>query len=188
MQIVNWLMILVVLLGPIVAVQVQKFIEIGREKKGQRLYIFKTLMATRGSPISGAHVEALNMIDLVFYGKNKRDKKIVDKWKEYLDHLCNAPQDRAAGDYTASFKLWLGKNGDYLTDLLFEMAQSLGFEYDKVTLKKGVYVPKGHNDLEMEQQILRWQLLDVFGGQRRIHVEIHDSESQEKLPRPAIVA
>jgi len=64
MTISDWLMISAVLTGPILAVQVQKFIESWREAKQRKIYIFKTLMATRGTTLSPRHVEALNIIDV----------------------------------------------------------------------------------------------------------------------------
>ena len=50
------------LLGPIFAVQAQKWLEAGREKKARMLAIFRTLMATRAALLSQAHVEALNSV------------------------------------------------------------------------------------------------------------------------------
>ena len=60
------LTILAVILGPILAVQAQKAIERWRERRNRKLWVFKTLMATRGSRLSPNHVQALNMIDLEF--------------------------------------------------------------------------------------------------------------------------
>lgn len=61
-------MIAAVILGPILAVQVQKRIEKLREKWGRKNHLFQILMSTRASRLSPDHVQALNMIDLVFYG------------------------------------------------------------------------------------------------------------------------
>ncbi len=86
LTIADGLMILAVLLAPFLAVYVQRKIDASREKKGQKLWIFRTLMATRGNKISLEHVQALNSIDL-FFVKRGKEKKIVEKWAEYLDHL-----------------------------------------------------------------------------------------------------
>ncbi len=56
--IADWLMVVAVVLSPIIAVQVQKMIESFREKRGRKLQLFRTLMATRGSRLSPLHVEA----------------------------------------------------------------------------------------------------------------------------------
>ncbi|WP_373426698.1 DUF6680 family protein [Neorhizobium galegae] len=65
----DWMIILATLAGPILAIQVQKFLERGRENRNRRLQIFRTLMATRAASVSPAHVEALNSIALEFYGR-----------------------------------------------------------------------------------------------------------------------
>ena len=71
MTISDWLMIIAVLLAPLIAVQVQKWLEHHRENRERKLRVFKTLMATRAATVSPDHVQALNMIDLEFSGKRK---------------------------------------------------------------------------------------------------------------------
>lgn len=171
MTIADGLMILAVLLGPILAIQVQKIIEYRKEKSGRRLSIFKTLMATRGAPISYAHVEALNMIEIEFH-PHKKFKNIIDQWKIYLDHLASAPQDRAASTYNADFATWSSKNNEHLIDLLYIMSKQFGYDFDKVTLKKGVYVPKGHNDIEIENQFIRRSFIDVLLGRKSLPINV----------------
>ena len=78
-----------VLLAPVFAVQVQKYLEILREKRNRRMWIFHSLMATRAAKVSAQHVQALNMIDIEFYGQkrfgirlqSKSEKRIIDAWK-----------------------------------------------------------------------------------------------------------
>jgi Family of unknown function (DUF6680) len=49
-------------------------------------------MATRAAVLSVSHVEALNAVPIDFYG----DKKVIDAWEEYFEHLTNAPSDNPA--------------------------------------------------------------------------------------------
>ncbi len=125
-----------IILGPILAVQIEKYLERRRENKNRRLSIFKTLMATRGSALSWDHVEALNRIDLEFSG-NKKFEKVIQTWKEYFDNLSRKyiPEEEA---------IWVNKNQDLLADLLYEMGHSLGFNFDKILIKRNVYSPVGH--------------------------------------------
>ena len=62
------LMIASTLLGPILAVQAQKWVERARTSGDRRDWIFTTLMATRQTRLSTEHVRALNLIDLAYYG------------------------------------------------------------------------------------------------------------------------
>ena len=68
MRIADVLIVIAVILGPILAVQAQKMIEAWRNKREKRITVFRVLMATRGTPISPHHVEALNLIDIEFAG------------------------------------------------------------------------------------------------------------------------
>src|SRR5690606_1218581 len=86
MTLIDYLTIGAIVSGPILAVQAEKFLERKREQKNRRLSVFKTLMATRGSVLSTAHVEALNRIDLEF-SYDKKFTKVIASWKEYFDNL-----------------------------------------------------------------------------------------------------
>lgn len=88
------------LISPLLAVQSQKFIERYSEVKQLKIEIFKQLMSTRSpnARLSSNHVNALNMIDLAFYGKIKKGKAkrsetedlVISAWKLYFTHL-NTP-------------------------------------------------------------------------------------------------
>ena len=88
MDATNIITVLAIFLGPIFAVQVQKFIEYRNEHRNKKLSIFHILMSTRGIKLSAEHVYALNMIDIEFYGKThfgKRkqtngEKKVTIAW------------------------------------------------------------------------------------------------------------
>jgi hypothetical protein len=43
----DWITVLAVVAGPILAVQAQKYVEAFRERKQRRLTLFRTLMSTR---------------------------------------------------------------------------------------------------------------------------------------------
>ena len=83
----DWLMILAVFLGPIIAVRLTRYLDDKKEVRERKIKIFKTLMATRAYTISWEHVTALNQIDLEFDKANKKEKAVIDAWKEYLDIL-----------------------------------------------------------------------------------------------------
>lgn len=170
MTIADVLMITAVILGPILAVQAQKMIEGWRNKREKRIAVFRVLMATRGTPISPHHVEALNLIDIEFAGGSKKEKSVREAWKLYLDHLCDCPNDYQDPAYQAKLDAWTNKSKDLLVDMLNAMALILGYSFDKVQLKKGAYTPKGFADLDTEQYLLRRGVLDVIYGKRGIPV------------------
>ena len=62
--------------------------------------IFRTLMATRATRLSAEHVQALNGIELTFYGGGKKEKKVLEAWKAYHDHLNTKYEGTAANEWT----------------------------------------------------------------------------------------
>lgn len=177
MTINDWLIIAAMIIAPILAVQIQKFIECRKETKERKIQIFRTLMATRATPISPLHVEALNMIDVVFY----KDKNIVDAWKLLLDNFSNYPKDTKDPNYQTKLTASSEKSSDLLIDLLYEMAKSLNYDFDKVHLKRGVYIPQAHAVFNLEQDIIRKSLVEVFVGKKTIPINIVSPADNEKV-------
>ena len=173
MTISDWLMILAVLLAPFFAVAVQRMIDQSRERRGQKLWIFRTLMATRGNKISLEHVQALNMIDLFFERKGK-EKSIIEKWDEYLDHLSQPIKDDDT-NYQIKLEQWTARGDDILADMLQLMGKSLGYDFDKVRIRKGIYVPRGHGDLDLENRVIRRGIAEILIGRRSLPVSVSES-------------
>ncbi len=142
------------LIGPVLAVQAQKFLENRRGLRNQKMHIFSTLMATRAARISPNHVQALNMIDLAFNGgsrsRRRSETDVLDAWRDYLDHL-NSPG--------ADNERWHDRQGELFIALLSSMAHDLGLRYDRVLLRNGAYLPQGHSDQEEDQHRARKLLL-----------------------------
>jgi bifunctional DNase/RNase len=116
-------------------------------------------MTTRATDIAVAHVEALNSIEVEFYAKDGPDKKVLDAWRIYVNHV-----NSRAGQGSAAER-WVEKRKDLLVDLIYEIAQSLDYDIDKVAIKNNAYYPKGHADIESEQNALRKAALKVFSGE-----------------------
>ncbi|WP_200157127.1 DUF6680 family protein [Allochromatium vinosum] len=163
MTISDWLMIAAVFLGPIVSVRLTRYLDDKREIRERKLNIFKTLMATRAYNVSWAHVEALNRIDLEFNKNHKKEKEVIDAWKEYLDLLSDSdvPNDQ-----------WVTKRVELLVELLHKMAKVLRYDFDKTHIKNSSYSPRVHSQTEVEQNTLRKELIEVLEGLRSLPMEI----------------
>ena len=164
-----------IIIGPILAIQIQKFIEDRKEKRNRKMQIFKTLMTTRANPLSISHVEALNMIDIEFYD----NKKLKEAWRLLLDNFVNYPKYPNAPDFQTKLDLFSQKSTELLADLLYEMAKSLGYDFDKVHIMRGVYIPKGHTDIFLDQEFIRRSLVGLFLGQIPIPVKIISAEDKK---------
>lgn len=165
MKMAEWLMIAAVLLAPLAAVQVQKFLERYREDKARKLNVFKTLMATRAATVSPQHVQALNMIDLEFQGV--KYKGVTDAWKTYLDHLSHHPKDDEKQQ-----AIWGERRVDLLAKLLIEMGKSLGYTFDEVHVKRGIYAPEAHAQYETEEQLIRNGLVRLLHGRSHLKMDV----------------
>jgi len=164
----DWLTIVAIILGPLFAVQVQKTIERFIEQRNRQLDIFKTLMATRATPLSNAHVEALNRIDVEFYAA----KKIKDAWKQLFDHFqYNYPQ-REDQEYQSKIDRCVDTATELRVTLLYEMAIELGYTFDRVLLKRGAYTPVAHGDIEQDNLTIRKGLTDLFTGKKDFPVVV----------------
>jgi len=173
LELKDWAVVASTVLGPILAVQAQKAVEVFRERHGRKTRLFEQLMATRTSRVAPEHVRALNMIDLVFYGerifgiprRSDREQRVLDSWKEYLDHLYNrGPDDQLSQ--------WVAKGDELFTNLLCALADDIGFKFDRVQLKRGSYSPIAHGELEAEQAELRHATLSLVTGKHALKMNV----------------
>jgi hypothetical protein len=144
------------MLGPILAVQAQKYLERHRDRRDRQSRIFHTLMNTRAETLSAEHVQGLNSVPLEFQAKRGPQREIIDAWNVYLDHLNSHSNDLA---------LWGEKRVDLFVELLGKMATFLGYDFDPVQIKKGFYSPQGHAMLATEQETIRTGLAKLFRGE-----------------------
>ena len=174
----TWAIVFATLLGPILAVQVQKAIERIKERHSRKTWVFQTLMATRGQRVAPNHVQALNMIDLAFYGarrlglhhRTKSEQSVIDAWHEYLRHLNHGPQEPTEANMTS----WGASGNELFYNLLFAVAVNVGYKITREQLKEGGYSPVAHGYLEIEQNLLRQNALRVLTGQQSLKIEMNN--------------
>ncbi|WP_128921849.1 DUF6680 family protein [Bradyrhizobium nanningense] len=138
------------LLGPILAVQAQKWVEGFREKRDRRFNIFRTLMATRATNLTAAHVEAINAVPIDFYG----DKPIIDAWEEYFEHLTKSADTGA---------LWGQRRIDLFTKLLAAIGQRVGYAFSAAQMNR-IYFPNAHGRMEEDAEAIRTGMAALFKG------------------------
>jgi hypothetical protein len=167
--VISILTIIAIVVGPIVALDIQRRLDKGREARNRKLWVFKTLMSFRATALSPNFVQALNLIEVEFDSKNEREKAVLIAWKVLLDHfgeLGKTPLPPNADEKTATLT----------TNLLLAMGKCLGYDFDEVQIKKGAYYPMGLGNVEQEQHSVRRGILDVLAGRRRIPVGIFEDK------------
>jgi len=177
----NWLIVIATLAGPILAVQAQKFIERARDAKQRRLRLFYTLMGTRAARVAPDHVQALNMIDIEFYGRRilgsrfqfGKERKVIDAWRIYQDHL----NDRVSSE---NIDAWIKRGDDLFVDLLYFISLAVGYDFDKVQLKRGVYSPRAHDENELAQLSIRDNLVKLLSGEKPLQMAVTSFPTSEE--------
>jgi len=170
MSLESWLTIAAIIIGPIAALFIQRSLDERRAKKDRRVRIFHALMSNRASRLSPGWVQALNGIETEFFGETK----VIEAWRLMVDHL-NTP----SGNDAAQNARWTETLIDHANDMLHEMAESLGYHFDKVTIKRNAYYPSGWGEIEVEQHALRKKLLELLDGKRKLPMAVFEDTFPE---------
>jgi hypothetical protein len=175
----GWLTMLAIILGPILAVQVEKYLQRKRGETDRKLRVFKELMATRGTRLAPRHVEALNMIDLEFGADVDREKPVVEAWRTYRDALS------IPGDQPEPYPGFYANRDGLLVTLLYEMSKAVGYSsFDTVKIKRDGYAPFGHGKIEEEVAEIRRGMVEVVAGRRPIAITPVAPPQPAALPQP----
>src|SRR5688572_21913983 len=130
MNIDTWAIVMATALGPVLAVEAQRWVTKYVEGRQRKLTLFRTLMNPRVASLSQEHVTALNAVPLEFH----RDQEIMRQWRTYLDHL---------NKQSTTLDVWGQRRLDLYTDLLALMSRRLKYGFDPLQLKNEVYSPRG---------------------------------------------
>jgi hypothetical protein len=165
----DWITLLALLCGPILALLAQRALDWLREKDKRRKALYFKLMSTRATWLANEHVEALNSIDIVF----TRDEKIRRLWKTCLDHLAT-PEAGSEWNETLT---------DLRVDLYQAIGHKLGYRYTTDYIKRGIYFPKHYVTVQENQnKMLAGLAAAVEHG--RLKVEVIEPPAPPPALRP----
>jgi hypothetical protein len=166
----DWLTLLALLLGPVLAVVVSLW----RERRQEKHRLFQTLLVTRGSWLSVEHVRALNSISVVFF----KYQGIQDRWQLLYDHFQR--DTRTPG--------WNDRHGDLMAELLKEMARKLHYRISESELRRLTYTPQYHGDWEKAQAEIAMNWAAVLRGERALPVSVRQvTESSASKDPPGVL-
>ena len=144
----TWAIVAATACGPLLAVALTLGLTYRREAEAKkerareviynrRLHVFRTLMSTRRVGISSDHVNAINLIEVDFYGC----AAVEAEWKTYKKHLDDNSQPEG--------EAWRRTREKLLSKLLFEIAKVVGFDIPAIEIFEGGYAPGGwaHRDI-----------------------------------------
>jgi hypothetical protein len=148
--------------GPIKAVEITRANDDRREQKRRQFEVFHSLMKTRAFRLAPEHVMALNLVQVEFYGHLPIDTA----YRKYMTLLGRTPPP--ANDPGA--ERFYQEQEDALYDLLHEIGRELGYAYDRRDLQRLAYGPRGWENDEMQQRVLRTVLIELLTGRRSLQV------------------
>lgn len=174
----DWFTILAILAAPWIALWIQAKLDDRKEAKKRRLDIFKTLMATRATPLSQTHIKALNMIDIEFY-ENKKYRSVRKTWRAYLHvrikHTVNNDAEMIQFNKDCE---------ETLTNLLVAMGESLGYDFDETHIRESIYKPQSLVTEENYQAFIKSKLVELFSGKTPLPMDVKSFSAP--LPDPSV--
>lgn len=192
METVAFVTVIALLMGPIGAVLIARYIEDRRTKRQQRMEIFRTLMRTRRIPISPEHVGALNLVEIEF----KDELEVLSAWKDLFVHFGTAHAEKDDEKFTADMddKEKATRQQKYherlhqerqklLTLLLHAIAKVLKFKIEQLEIFEGGYVPQGWEDIELQQNAIRRFAVDLYLGRRVLPIGVLDYTQVKHKPK-----
>jgi hypothetical protein len=153
--------IVAVLVGPISAVLVTRYVDESRLKQTRRMDVFRTLMRTRRMRLNPDHVGALNLVEIEFYG----EKVVIESWKAYWAHL----RQTLPVDANQQQQFFRDQEG-LLTKLLHAIATSLKFNIEQMAIFEGGYVPQGWLDDDQSWRMMRALILEILNNRRGLPI------------------
>ncbi len=140
LQVINVVALVII---PILAIILGRWLQDRAEKRKDKMQIFKTLMIARVYSYTRESVEALNIIDIVF----SDDKSVRDAWAKLYDSYKVVNPD----------EMHLQKIQQNQYKLLESMANTLGYK-NEITWEtiQNPYIPVGYsNQIKMQESFTK---------------------------------
>jgi hypothetical protein len=153
-----------IIAGPLAAVLISRHLQDRSEKRSRQMQVYRSLMATRRSPLSPQRVEALNLIDVEF----AKSHQTIFEFKKLVD-LYNDTARWKSNDRDVRTQI-LQEVNDKTADMLNEMGKALGFNFESLELLRGGYAPEAFADIEDQQYQAREFLASLNRGTRAVPV------------------
>jgi hypothetical protein len=141
-----------IIAAPIIALEVQRRLEANRARRERREVIFKALWVNRRRQFWVARVDALNMIDVEFFG----EKKVLDAWDDLRAHYFK--QDHPGLNNEQIF----AEREEKFATLLFEISQVLGYPFGRTQIRDNIYRPELHGKFDEIEFETRSRVLDLL--------------------------
>ncbi len=181
----DWAVVAATFLGPVFAVQAQRYVDGLREIRQMQEATYLALFATRATPVHEKHVEALNAIPVAFHrqnvalvwlrpGRGKQLDAILVTWRELL--ACfNENMDGAT---QSAWDDWDRRRMNLDFALITKIGDFLGWTMATVDLRTQTYFPVGHGKRINDQDAVLQGFAKVFRGESKLPIEVSVAAAQ----------
>lgn len=170
-----WITIAAIVAGPFFAVVVTHILQESKDLKQRRMHVFRGLMTSRRTPLSPERVQALNLIEVEFFGKQAVLNRFSDLLEVYNDQVRWKSED---SDVRTSV---LQEVDDKTVLLLQEMGRVLGYKLENLTLLRGGYYPEAFSQIELQQNEIREFLVGLKKGSLYLPTALLDVRHPQKM-------
>jgi hypothetical protein len=132
------LSVLAIMAAPISALWIQRKIEADKAQRDRRQAIFKALWVNRRRAFWIARVDALNMIDIEFIGR----ERVLDAWQALFAHYVRS-------DHPGTQDQIFNEREELFATLLYEMSQVLKYKFSRTYVRDNIYRPTLHGEMDM---------------------------------------
>ena len=160
MHLSDFAIVFATFMGPIAAVQLQKFLDRHGERNKRQVEVFRALMASRTTPNSPQYVNALNAVPLEFH----ENQHVMSAWNDLLIHLNS--------DASAQPDAWAQIRVNRFIALLKAMGESLHYNFREAQLQDHAYFPKWQLALMNDQEVVRKGLTDLLTGKTSLPMNV----------------
>lgn len=165
--------IVAILVGPVLAVAVTRWIDARRAMRDRQWDIFRNLMQYRRTPMNPEFVGALNLVEVEF----SKDERIITAWKQLLASFEQLATESMTEEQLTSLA---NERSQAQTRLLDAIAKRLGMRIEQLDIYSGGYSPKGWLDVENEQTIIRRLFGEIAIGKRAFPVMVFQPQPEDE--------
>ena len=151
------LTIIAILIGPVLAVLVTRWVDSRRAKSDRQWDIFRTLMRHRRTPMNFEFVGALNLVEVEF----AKSPAVIAAWKDLLDKFNLSGLGSAD---QLQLQQMDEQRAQSQARLLDSIANKLGVKVEQLDIFAGGYSPQGWADMEKEFASIRQWLAGIASG------------------------
>jgi hypothetical protein len=141
-----------ILVSPMITLWIQRRLDDGKNRRERRELIFKALWVNRRRQFYIARVDALNMIDIEFFG----ERKVQDAWEDLRSDYFRQEHPGLNQD-----QIFAGREERFAT-LLFEISQVLGYKFGKTHIRDNIYRPILHGNMDEIELETRTRIRDLL--------------------------